>query len=260
MMRGVMGIFDIDMISGLNKIETSIALLQAYDNPDKPYYGAFSGGKDSVCIKQLSKEAGIKVVWHYCVSPFDPPAIYQYIRQYHPDVIWDYYARNFWNWVVDKGLPTRKNRWCCEYIKEAGGEGQVLLVGSRSEESSTRNKQKCFEKHSRYPKVDKIFIRPIITWTKSEVWEYIHTYNLPFCSLYSEGFDRLGCIMCPVANYKKRLFEMEYFPKIAYLWRRTCQRIVDDRLSRGNISKRGNPYKYQFRTGDEMFDWWLSNK
>ncbi len=254
-----MGIFDIDMLSGLNKIETAIALIQAAE-PMQGFYGAFSGGKDSEITKDLTKRAKVKADWHYCVSPFDPPAIYQHIRTNHPDVAWDYYVRGFWNLVVEKGLPTRKNRWCCEYIKEAGGEGRVLIVGNRSEESNTRNKQKCFEKHSRYPKVDKIFVRPIITWTKSEVWEYIDTYKLQVCSLYSKGFERLGCIMCPVANYKKRLFEMEYFPKIAYLWRRTCQFIVDERLSRGNLTKRGKPYKYQHQTGDELFDWWLSSQ
>ncbi len=254
-----MGIFDIDMLSGLNKVDTAIKLVQA-TQPLGNFYGAFSGGKDSLVTKDLTMKATDRVDWHYCVSPFDPPPIYQYIRQCHPDVSWDYHIRGFWKLVVEKGLPTRKSRWCCEYIKEAGGEGRVLIVGSRSEESATRNKQKCFEKHSKYPKVDKIFVRPIITWTKSEVWEYIHYYNLPFCSLYSEGFERLGCIMCPIANYRKRLFEMEYFPKIAYLWRRTCAEIVADRLSRGNISKRGKPYKHQHKTGDELFNWWLSGK
>ncbi len=254
-----MGIFDIDMITGLNKIETAIALLKAVE-PVERFYGAFSGGKDSVVIKDLGLRAEVGADWHYCASPFDPPAIYKYIRQHHPDVAWDYYVRGFWKLVVVKGLPTRKNRWCCEYIKEAGGDGRVLIVGSRSEESNTRNKQKCFERHSKYPKVDKIFVRPIITWSKSEVWEYIHKYDLPFCSLYSEGFERLGCIMCPVANYKKRLLEMERFPKIAYLWRRTCDEIVKDRLSRGNISKRGKLYKHQYQTGDELFNWWLSKK
>ena len=255
----MMGILDIDMLSGLTKIETAIALIKATE-PREGFYGAYSGGKDSEVTKHLAWRAEAKVDWHYCVSPFDPPAIYQHIRNNHPDVVWDYHIRGFWEFVVEKGLPTRKNRWCCEYIKEAGGDGRVLLVGSRSEESSTRSKQQCFEKHSRYPKVDKIFVRPIITWTRSEVWEYIHKYNLRFCSLYSEGFERLGCIMCPVANYKKRLLEKEYFPKVAYLWRRTCQRIVDERLLRGNISKCGKPYKYQFKTGDKLFDWWLSNK
>lgn len=241
---------------GKNKIETAVELLQACQ-PVGDYYGAFSGGKDSVVVEHLSVVAQARVVWHYCVSPIDPPEIHSFIKQYHPEVQWDWHARGFWKTVRIKGLPTRTSRWCCEIIKEAGGLGEVVIVGNRRAEGRGRSKQGCFGKSD---KQDKVFVRPIFHWSHKEVWEYIHLYNLPYCPLYDEGLRRLGCVMCPMASDFNRGVEMVKFPKIAKLWRLACDRIVADRLSRGNISKRGKPYKHQYKTGQELWEWWISGK
>ncbi len=227
---------------GKNKVEVAIDLLRACEPPDG-YYGASSGGKDSEVIKHLSVIAKVKADWHYCVSPIDPPQIYQFLRQYHPDIQWDYHARGFWKLVVKNGLPTRKARWCCRYIKEAGGLGRVLITGNRRDEGNVRKGQKCFEKHR---KVDKTFVRPIFYWTKEEVWEYIHEYNLPYCSLYDDGFERIGCTLCPFTrNYQQQL---EHFPKVVRLWRMSADKIAEKRRLQG---------KEDFIDGQYLWDWWL---
>lgn len=230
---------------GKNKVEVAIELLKAWEPPEG-FYGADSGGKDSVVVKDLSKVAQVKVDWHYCMSPIDPPEIHQFLKQHHPDTQWDYYARGFWKTVVKKGLPTRRSRWCCEIIKEAGGLGRVSIVGNRRAEGRGRSKQKCYGKHT---KRDIFYIRPIIDWSYEEVWEYIHTNNLVYCSLYDEGFKRLGCVLCPLANWHNRLLELERFPKIANLWRRACDRLVERRLAQG---------RDKFVSGQELWDWWIS--
>lgn len=240
-----MGITQLNF-EGKNKVETAIALLRAYVNPDERYYGAFSGGKDSVVIEDLSTKAGVPVDWHYCASPIDPPQIHQFIKEYYPHVQWDYYARGWWQTVVRKGLPMRQSRWCCEIIKEAGGKGRCVIVGNRREEGAIRKHQKCFEEDKKYHKT---FLRPILDWNTGEIWEYIEANDLPYCSLYDNGFKRLGCVLCPFSRDIKR--EMEYFPKIVKLWQLACDRIVAARL------KSGKEYKYQFQTGEELFNWWI---
>jgi len=242
--RIVMGITQLNF-EGKNKVEVAIDLLRACEPPDD-YYGADSGGKDSIAIRLLSRLARVRVDWHYCVSPIDPPEVHQFLRQYHPDTQWDYHARGFWKLVHKKGLPLRQARWCCEVIKEAGGLGRTIIVGNRRLESANRSKQKCFEKHS---KVDKIFLRPIIDWTEGEVWELIRKHNEPYCTLYDEGFKRLGCVLCPFVRDVKR--EIERFPKIARLWRLSCDHIMKRRLAKGNAT---------FKDGQELWDWWISRK
>jgi len=232
------------MLSDLNKVETAIALLRACEPPDG-YYGAFSGGKDSCVIKHLTQQAEVKADWHYCVSPIDPKEIHDFIKQSHPDVQWDYHARGFWKIVHGRGLPRRNSRWCCQIIKEAGGDNRTIITGIRSAESAKRKRRKCFEKH-RNPKISKVFVHPIINWLDAEVWEYIGVHNIKTCTLYQEGFKRLGCVLCPFIRDIE--FEIERFPKITKLWRLSCDRIVERRLAKG---------KDDFKTGEELWYWWL---
>lgn len=231
------------------KIDTAIGLLQAWEPPDG-YYLAFSGGKDSVAIYDLAVKAGVKFDAHYCVSPIDPPQIYQFIKEHYPGVIWDYHAKGFWRLVDKKGLPLRQGRWCCQYIKEAGGHGRVVITGNRKAEAKgkgRRAKQNCFELLG-----DKTFIRPIINFNNDEIWHYLNLNELPRCSLYAEGFERIGCVLCPFhRNYEQ---ELAYFPKIVKLWQIHAERYLEIR--------RADPKRkpVTFNIPGEYFDWWVSRK
>jgi phosphoadenosine phosphosulfate reductase len=243
-----LGLEQLTLETGLNKVEVAIELLRAWEPPDG-YYLAFSGGKDSVAIYDLATKAGVKFDAHYCVSPIDPPQIYKFIKEHYPDVIWDYHAKGFWQTVVEKGLPRRQGRWCCQIIKEAGGIGRVVIVGNRRSEGTVRKNQKCFDHHRTK---DKRFLRPILNFDDYDIWQYIKEKKLPYCSLYDEGFKRLGCVLCPFTRDTER--EMAYFPKIVECWKRASSHIVEKRLASGK------EYSRQFKTGEELFNWWISRK
>jgi len=254
--------------TGQTKVEVAITLLKAWEPPEG-YYLAFSGGKDSVAIYNLAQKAGVTFEAHYCVSPIDPPQIYKFIKEHYPDVIWDFHARGFWKMVDKKGLPMRQRRWCCEVIKEAGGEGRVIVVGNRRAEGNIRSKQ-CFvetpqqRKDARYKrgfktsKSSKTFIRPIINFDDYDIWQYIKENNLPYCSLYDEGFKRLGCVLCPFSRDIER--EELYFPKIVKLWKLSCDRQVAATKARGYTNKKGEPVKHRFEIGQDKYDWWVKRK
>ena len=251
-----MGLEQLEMESGLNKVDFAIKLLQTWE-PKDGYYLAFSGGKDSVAIYDLAVKAGVKFDAHYCVSPIDPPQIYSFIKEQYPDVQWDIHARNFWKLVDKKGLPMRQRRWCCEIIKEAGGENRTVIVGNRRAEGANRSKQ-CYVENARNKKLNKILIRPILNFDDFDIWQYIRGNELPYCFLYDEGFKRLGCVLCPFSRDIER--EERYFPKITNLWRLACGRLVEQTKARGYLDKRGNPVKNKFETKDEMYDWWTGRK
>lgn len=238
-----------------DKVQVAIVFLKEYEPPEG-YYGAFSGGKDSVVIKHLAKQAGVKVDWHYCVSPIDSPEIYKFIRQYHPDVQWDYYAKGFWKKVLSKGLPMRPpvgHRWCCKLIKEAGGRGRIKILGMRSEESNTRHIYTEFSEFKYENKTEHTYwLLPILSWDEAEVWEYIELNKLPYCSLYDEGFARIGCVLCPYLSAKQTQKQIERFPKLARLWRLYSDKYFDIRI------QRETPLPYA--TKDELWNWWISRK
>ena len=240
-----MGITQLNF-EGKNKVESAIDLLHAYEPPEG-YYLAFSGGKDSVVIYDLAVKAGVKFDAHYCVSPIDPPQIYKFIKGHYPDVIWDYHARGWWKMVVRIGLPMRHRRWCCQVIKEAGGIGRLVILGTRMDESPRRKRQRC---HEMSYNGKKEFVRPIHYFTYGEVWEYIRTNKLPYCELYDLGFKRIGCILCPFTRDTRR--EIEFFPKTALAWQRACDRIVERRLQAGKVC--------MHTTGQELFEWWIKRR
>lgn len=232
---------------GLNKIEVAVGLLKACE-PEEGYYLAFSGGKDSVVIYDLALKSGVKFDAHYCVSPIDPLEIFRFIKENYPDIQWDYHARGFWKKLTTKGLPSVKQRWCCKYIKEAGGDGRTKILGNRALESPHRKGDKCFEPHRKKPNT--FLVKPILQWSREEVWEYIINNQLPYCSLYDEGFNRIGCVLCPYVENKRAVqLQITRFPKIANLWRLACERIVKYRLNKGRDS---------FKTGEELWQWWIN--
>jgi len=180
-------------------IRRSVSLLREHE-PSGVYYGAFSGGKDSVVIKELARIAGVKVEWHYHVTTIDPPELVRFIREYHSDIIRDRPKHgNFFRRMEYKGFPTRIVRWCCKEYKEVvPPNGFSLILGIRAEESAKRAKR--WSEVQIHFKTKAKTVQPIIHWTSDEVWAFIRDRNLAYCSLYDEGWHRLGCIGCPMSG------------------------------------------------------------
>ena len=100
----------------------------------------------------------------------------------------------------------------------------------------------------------KTVVNPIIDWTDDEVWEFIREYNIPYCSLYDEGFKRLGCIGCPLGGRKAQLREFRRWPKYKDLY----IKAMDDCI-------KADPERYirdtgAWKTGQDMFNWWIGEK
>ena len=132
------------------KVKASVERLKAFVPADgTPYYLAFSGGKDSVVTKAIAQLAGVPFEAHYRITTVDPPELYRFIKEKHPDVIMEHphYKSGplkgriitMWNLIPLKMMPpTRIARYCCEKLKEDGGDDGIAVTGVRWAESSNR--------------------------------------------------------------------------------------------------------------------------
>lgn len=264
-----------------SKIDKAIQLIKKAEklalkyNQKEGFYLGFSGGKDSQCIYHLAKMAGVKFKAHYAVTTIDPPELMRFIKTNYPDVIWDRPKYTFFQLIRKKrSLPTRKIRYCCQELKETGGSGQVVITGVRRAESVKRSKRNSVEitrhkfsgnfdeftaafhtnddglEHRCIKGKDKIIINPIIDWTDNEVWSFIRDYlKIQFCTLYNQGFHRLGCLLCPMSSKREKSKMLLMYPNIKEAYKRAI----------GDIKKYYKDRVWKL-SNDDIFDWWLSEK
>lgn len=232
-----------------DKVQMALDMLREFE-PEEGYYLAYSGGKDSTVLLDLARRSGVKFDAHYNLTTVDPPELVYFIRT-QPDVVVESPEKTMWDLIVEKRMPpTQLVRYCCEVLKEGGGVDRRVLTGVRAAESSKRKKRQQVERCMRNG--NKTYVHPIFYWSDADVWEYIRSRNLPYCSLYDEGFKRLGCICCPMGREKGQLRDAERWPKFKAQYIRTFQRMVDKRIADG--------LKTQWRTGQDVWDWWVSHK
>jgi phosphoadenosine phosphosulfate reductase len=237
------------------KVDAAVGLLQLMGD------GAvvcFSGGKDSIVIKDLARRAGITHQTIYSVTTIDPPELIYFIRDFHRDVIWNRQPKHMLQYMVDSGhgLPTRLARWCCEIYKENTGNDHLKIIGVRAEESLRRRK---LWKQVNANRRGGTILAPIVYWTDADVWQYIHENHLPYCRLYDEGFTRIGCIGCPLAgaNIQKRTFDR--YPKFKEMWWRYTVKFW--KRWHGIPTRDGRRRFFEdFGTLEAYFAWWLSGK
>lgn len=222
----------------------------------KPYFGAFSGGKDSVVIKELARLAKVPVEWHYHVTTIDPPELVRFIREEHPDVVMDNpRLGGFFSLFLRYGFPSRRSRWCCKALKEGIYNHRTAIVGIRIAESVSRRNRwtSCVRKKDNQ---DVVYVSPIRLWPDDKVWEFIRGRGIPYCSLYDEGFERLGCIGCPMGSANHRKAQFDRWPRFERLWRRSFEELWKRKA--GTPNRNGAEWwsSRVFGSWEQLFKWW----
>lgn len=73
---------------------------------------------------------------------------------------------------------------------------------------------------------ESLLISPIIYWTEQDVWEFLNdVVQVPHCSLYDEGWHRIGCIGCPMSSAKQKRIENERYPHVKRNWIKAIKAI-----------------------------------
>lgn len=189
--------------------------------------------------------------------------------------------------------PTRLKRYCCQALKEYSGKGRIVVTGVRWAESARRRAIHGIASIVGKPKgtqtaadlmgaeyfvnkagalvlnddndpsrrmveqcyrTQKVIVNPIVDWEEEEVWRFLnHIAKAPHCKLYDEGFKRIGCIGCLMANQAR---EFERWPKYKELYLSAFERMIRKR----EIDGKDNLHPADWSTREKVMRWWMEEK
>lgn len=103
-------------------------------------------------------------------------------------------------WLFLKYAPFKISDTCCDVMKKAPiaryekATGKVGYVGLLASDSFQRKKQylkRGCNYFGEHPKSN-----PLGFWLEKDIWDYLHTNDVVYCSIYDMGYERTGCIYC----------------------------------------------------------------
>lgn len=255
---------------------------------DKPLLVTYSGGKDSDTVLRLAQIAKIPFEVQHSHTTADAPETVYHVRDKFRELELagikceiDYHTQpdgtrtTMWNLIPRKLIPpTRLVRYCCDELKEGGGKDRMITTGVRWDESTARKSRGALEIISKRRKKS-IFLNndndedrrlfetctmkgkrvsnPIIDWETNDVMDFLTGEKVKLCSLYSEGWKRVGCIGCPMAG-KHRYAEFARYPTYKKAYIRAFDKMMEMRRLRG--MPRGVEMD---ETGVDVFRWWMED-
>jgi phosphoadenosine phosphosulfate reductase len=95
-----------------------------------------------------------------------------------------------------ESIENRKE--CCsirkvEPLKRAVSGLKVWICGLRKDQSVTRFSSRLVEWDENFGILK---LNPLINWTGDQVWDYIHSNDIPYNPLHDIGFKSIGCQPC----------------------------------------------------------------
>ncbi|MBE3552729.1 MAG: phosphoadenylyl-sulfate reductase [Kyrpidia tusciae] len=97
-----------------------------------------------------------------------------------------------------EALWTRDPNTCCrlrkvEPLRDVLAEQDAWVTGIRREQSPTRAGAKVVEVDRKFGLIK---VNPLAGWDSRQVWNYVHTHEVPYNPLHDRGYPSIGCAPC----------------------------------------------------------------
>jgi len=190
-----------------------------YEKRGMKFVVAFSGGKDSLVLLDLVAKAlrpdEFVVIFSNTGMELSvtleaveraknhweqlKPRFYEASSHMTPDETWEAF-----------GPPGRRLRWCCSVhksvptilkLREITGDYEakaIVFEGIRAEESLARSEYETVREGVK--NINQVNVSPILSWGTAEIFLYLLRNNILLNNAYKEGFNRVGCSVCPSSS------------------------------------------------------------
>lgn len=161
---------------------------------------AWTGGKDSTVVLHLIKTLcndTIPFPIMFNDSTMEFPEIYAFIkkltREWHLNLIIVPHRKNdlkTFHKLTDSSRQAEVSRLMKIHAMNAFIEKfkpQGLMSGIRWDEHTSRSQESYFSERK-----DHVRIHPILHFNEQDIWDYIHTLDIPYVPLYDQGYRSLG--------------------------------------------------------------------
>jgi len=163
---------------------------------------AWTGGKDSTTTLHLLRDLGGGKV-AIPVLNIDTSVKFKEIYEFRNRIAQEWNL----NLIVERNeealktikIAANKEECCLRLKAEVIAQAmekygwQALIAGTRWDEQPDRAREDYFSPRQNPPHVR---IHPILHFTEGDIWQYIKTYDVPYCELYHRGYRSLGCEPC----------------------------------------------------------------
>ncbi len=144
------------------------------------------------------------------------------------------------------GKPVSTQKTAAELGADYFVTKQSGLVMNNDNDEARRVVEQCYRTTS-------TMINPIVDWTDSEVWEFLHHYGCESNPLYQCGHRRIGCIGCPMKGGKRMKSEFARYPKYRLNYVRAFDRMLETR------NKKGLDNHSFWTDGESVMRWWVGD-
>ncbi len=191
---------------------------------------SFSGGKDSSVLLEVVRRSDVQHEVYFNDTGLELPETLEFVERIGYDILGE--AGNaFWMYVEKFGPPARDYRWCCKVLKLTPTykalkslAPRVTLVGQRRFESSPRRRSPRIWRNKWLPRF--VTGAPINEWSALDTWLYIKLRGVQVNPLYNEGFERLGCYLCPASRLSEYVRIGEKYPDLWRKWEEFLHRYA----------------------------------